>query len=271
MKLYGYGDSWTEGVGVNRVIEDTFIKSEDRKSYRNQHAWTKHLSEKLSIDSENNGIAGCSNKKIFDTIISDIKCNKIKENDLVVILWSSSLRDDVSFFPENEWHCWGNAYLDESEINNSYLQFRLTNKPIYNQFIFDYKMFYIAELMNQNYYNIVNQNYIIFLQKLFEHYNIKYIMADAFDHMIIDVNESDNKTNYINKDNYWNFSSKTFNEYLSSLNNTLVWEDTISFKNAPIKHPSILGHIEIAKELYRFILDSNILNQKYKKNQYKIF
>lgn len=271
MKLFGYGDSWTEGVGVNRKMEDTFIKESDRKEYRTQFSWPKHLADNLSIEFKNNGIAGCSNKKIFDTIISDVKNGNIQKGDLVVILWSSSLRDEVSFYPEGEWFAWGKNYLDKKYIRDWALQFKLTKDAIYNHFLVDYKMFYVSNLLNQNYYNIVNQNYIIFLQKLFEHYNIKYVMADAFDHMVIDVKEEDDKTSYINKNNYWNFSTKTFKHHLSNLNNPLLWEDGLPFENTPGKHPSIAGYKEISDELHKFIFDINVLKESPKKIQYKIF
>ena len=265
MKLYCYGDSWTEGVGVNRIMENTFLKSEDRKAYRNEFSWPKHLSEILSIDVENCAIAGCSNKQIFDGIVNDIKSNKIIEGDLVIVLWSSSLRDEVSFFPENDWFAWGLRYIEDEYLKVWGVGRELTKDATYNKFIYDYKMFYATQLLNQNYYNIVNQNYIIFLQKLFEHYNIIYVMADAFDKMIIDINKDDDKTNHINNNLYWNFSLKTFKDYLSNLNDTSVWEDNLPFENAVGKHPSIFGYKKIAEELYRFISSNGILNTKFDK------
>jgi lysophospholipase L1-like esterase len=126
-------------------------------------------------------------------------------------------------------------------------------------------MFYATQLFNQNYYNIVNQNYIIFLQRLFEHYNIIYVMADAFDSMVIDVNKDDDKAHHINNNLYWNFSLKTFKDYLSNLKDTSVWEDNFPFEDKPGKHPSILGYKRIAEELYRFINSNNILNKKFDK------
>jgi lysophospholipase L1-like esterase len=266
MKLYSYGDSWTEGVGVNKQIESSLTDTLSKKEYRNQFSYPKYLSDLLSINYENRGIAGCCNKQIFDEIINDIKSNKIIEGDLVTILWSSSLRDNVSFFPQNEWHSWGLKYIEEEHlIRWGGINGELTKNATYNKFIHDYKMFYVTQLFNQNYYNIVNQNYIIFLQKLFEHHNIKYIMADAFDSMIIDINKDDDRTSHISKDLYWNFSLKTLKDHLIDLNDTSLWEDNLPFGSAPGKHPSITGYKKIAEELYRFINSNNILNIKFNK------
>jgi hypothetical protein len=265
MKLYCYGDSWTEGVGVNIPVENGILTLHDKKIYRNQFSYPKHLSELLSINYENSGISGSSNKEIFDTIVNDIKSNKITEGDFVIVLWSSSLRDNVSFFPEKEWHSWGLNYIDKENLKYWGVGQKLTKDVTYNKFIYDYKMFYTTQIFNQNYYNIVNQNYIIFLQKLFEHYNIIYVMADAFDGMVIDVNKDDDKAHHINTNLYWNFSLKTFKDYLSSLKDTSVWEDNLPFEHKPGKHPSILGYKRIAEELYRFINSNNILNKKFDK------
>ena len=90
-------------------------------------------------------------------------------------------------------------------------------------------------------------------------------MADAFDKMIIDINKDDDKTNHINNNLYWNFSLKTFKDYLSDLNDTSVWEDNLPFENAVGKHPSKLGYKKIAEELYRFISSNGILNTKFDK------
>lgn len=268
--LYCYGDSWTEGVGVNRTIEDTFSTSEDRKIFRNQYSWPKKLSEKLSINYENRGIAGASNKTIFDTIVNDVKLKKILEGDLVVILWSSSLRDTVTFFPNDEWFAWGKNYINSEFIKYWNIGKKLTNDPIYNDFLVEFKMFYVNEIFNQNYYNIVNQNYIIFLQKLFSHFNINYVMADAFDKMVFDLDSKDDKTKYIDKDFYWNFSTKTFKDYLIEFKNDNVWEDNLPYDSMAGKHPSIKGYGEMANEFYNFIHNSGVLNIK-QTTKFKLF
>lgn len=257
MKLYCYGDSWTEGVGVNRQMENSFLKSEDRKSYRNQFSWPKNLSELLSINYENCAIAGCSNKQIFDAIVNDIKSNKITEGDLVVVLWSSSLRDGVSFFPENEWFAWGLRYIEDEHLKHWGVGRELTKDATYNKFIYDYKMFYATQLLNQNYYNIVNQNYIIFLQKMFEFYKIKYVMFDAFESMITDLDRKDSKLEIINQNYYWEFNKKTIRDLLNSTNRDDIWEHIENYKDRPTQHPNIEGYRLISEIIYNFIKKSH--------------
>lgn len=277
MKLFTFGDSWTSGQGCNVSIENTFTDDYERKVYRNNMSWPKYLSEILNIEFSNLSETGSSNKQIFDKIIETIKSNTISENDLVIIMWSSSLRDELSFFPKNEWHIWGKDYTNENWKFNGTINSILSNiKPIqytknpeYNLFLKKYKEFYITNLYNQTYYNIINQNYILFIQELFKFYNIKYVFCDAFD-LMIDLNiklDIDN-TQFINKKNYYQFGKLTLKDYLISLdfNNLKLWEDSLRWGNVPGKHPNSNGYKEIAKELHNFILESNLLFQNNKKD-----
>jgi hypothetical protein len=79
MNLHAYGDSWTEGQGT----------TSDRTEWK-KHSWVKIVSDKLGIDSNNNGISGNSNLSIFNKVVDDLIENKIQENDVVVVMWSSS-------------------------------------------------------------------------------------------------------------------------------------------------------------------------------------
>jgi hypothetical protein len=102
MRLHGYGDSWTEGQGTTNEVNEW-----------KKYSWVKLVSDRLGISSINNGISGNSNLNIFNKVIDDLIEGKIKENDIVVIMWSSSLRDLVPFLPKNEWVSWSVKHLIE--------------------------------------------------------------------------------------------------------------------------------------------------------------
>lgn len=265
MKLFAYGDSWTEGRGVNPQKEDTFQTREERKKYRNDRSWPVKLSKLLQCECENQSMSGVGNNYIFNSIISDIKSNIVKPGDLIVVMWSSSLRDDVPFFPNGEWHVWGanymsNDYKTKWAIMNDKT---FTDSSVYNQFLIKFKEFYIDELYFQNYYNIINQNYILFIQKLCEHYKINSIFCDAFDKMIDNIDSIYDKTYNINTINYWGYGQKTFKDFLISKKNKMVWESPkYDISNVPGMHPSELGYQLISEELYLFI-QSNIDSIQY--------
>ena len=270
MKLFAFGDSWTSGQGCNLKVENSFTDENDRRIYRNSMSWPKYLSEHLNTDFENLSKSGSSNKEIFDTIIETIKLNIIKDNDLVVIMWSSSLRDNTPFFPNGEWHIWGNNYINEkwkfkwviNTIKDKITGTKYTSNPKYNYFLKSYKEFYIDNLYNDSYYNIVNQNYILFIQKLLESYNINYVFCDAFDFMINKNMVSDlDKTHFINKSNYYKFREVTFKDFLISLDPTdsELWEEPTKWSDTPGKHPNAKGYQKISDELYDFIIKSNII------------
>ena len=251
MILHAYGDSWTEGEGCD-LYEESKLKKQELIIYRNQHSWVKILGEKLGLNWINNGKSGNPNAVIFNQIIDDITNGRIKRGDLVVILWSSSLRDYAAFLPRQQWVSWSVKHLINlpEKFTNSYK----SNNSTYDLFLSEYKSFFLNEMFSQNYYNIVNQNYIIFLQKLFEYYNIKCVMADAFDKMISNLDLKDDITHLINKSTYWNFMNNTMKDYLEQTK-TDCFENT----NNPGKHPNELGYKLISEEFYNYIVKNVIL------------
>ncbi len=253
MILHAYGDSWTEGEGCNVKKEKT-LKNQELVIYRNNHSWVKTLAENLNINWINNGKSGNPNAVIFNSIIDDITTGRIKKGDLVIIMWSSSLRDYAAFLPRQQWVSWSVKHLLNKP--EKFIESYKSNDGIYDSFLKEYKSFFLENLFNQNYYNIVNQNYIIFLQKLLEFYEIKYIMSDAFDKMVETkkLNLDDNYLHLINKNLYWKFGEKTFRDYLEETN-TDCFEDT----NEPGKHPYAFGYNLISQEFYNYIVKNKVI------------
>ena len=277
MKLFAFGDSWTAGTGCHTKVENIIKDIEERKVYRNTMSWPKYLSDLLNVEFSNLSETGASNKEIFDKIVENIKLETISENDLVVIMWSSSLRDNVPFFPKGEWHIWGKKYKEEkwkfnwviNSIKNSIIGTKYTSNAKYNNFLKSYKEFFINSLYDDTYNNIVNQNYILFIQKLLEAYNINYVFCDAFDFMVNgDIIPHLDKRHLINKSNYYKFGEVTFKDYLISIDPTDadLWENTIKWTDTPGKHPNARGYQKIAEELYRFISEDNLLTHTKTKN-----
>ena len=251
MILHTYGDSWTEGEGCN-FTKESKLKNQDLIIYRNQNSWVKLLADKLKMNWINNGKSGNPNALIFNQIIDDVTNNRIKKGDFVIILWSSSLRDYAAFLPRQQWVSWSVKHL--INLPEKFINSYKSNNQNYDSFLSEYKSFFLNQMLNQNYYNIVNQNYIIFLQKLFEYYGIKYMMADAFDKMIVDLDSKDDITHLINKSVYFNFMKKTMRDCLEETNLD-CFEDT----GNPGKHPNELGYKLISEEFYNYIVKNQIL------------
>lgn len=255
MILHGYGCSWTEGEGCDTEIEKT-LKNQQLNLFRNSHSWVRGVAEKLNCEWINNGISGNSNSAIFNGVINDVTEYKIKKNDLVIIMWSSSLRDVVPFLPKNEWISWSIKHL--ANLPDKFINSYKSDNNKYDQFLSDYKTFFLSMMFNQNYYNIVNQNYIIFLQKLFKEYGIKYLMIDAFDKMVHNVPTVDDITHLINKKNYWQFDKSTIREFLIKTK-TNCFETNQTIDENPAQHPNSLGYNLISEEIYNYIIKNNII------------
>ena len=255
MVLHAYGDSWTEGEGADTNIELT-LKNQQLTLFRNKHSWVKHLADELKCEWVNNGKSGNPNSIIFNSIIDDVTTGRVKRGDLVGIMWSSSLRDYAAFLPRQQWVSWSVKHLINrpDKFINSYQ----SNNESYDYFLRDYKNFFLENLFNQNYYNIVNQNYIIFLQKLLQNYNIKYLMCDAFETMVNELHPKDDVTTHINKKAYWKFGEKCFKQFLIETKMNDIWEPIeISKQDVGGIHPNKKGYEIICEELYNYLKKEN--------------
>jgi hypothetical protein len=257
MKLHAYGDSWTEGEGANWNVESQIKDRQQLQLYRNQHSWVNHLSKKLGLEPVNNGWSGRANNLIFNDVINDLRNDKIKKNDFVVIMWSSTLRDYVPFLPKGEWISWGQ--LELSILPHKFTESYQFGNDKFNSFLSDYKKFFLLELFNQNYYNIVNQNYIIFLQKMLDEYKINYLMCDGFDLMVQDLDKKNDVTHLINKKKYWGFAEKSIESWMmKNYKNNPVWEVKIPNPIKVAQHPNIEGYKLITEELYNYIVKNEL-------------
>lgn len=269
MKLFTFGDSWTEGVGGNLSEELTTDIFEERTIIRQKYCWPKHLSNLLGCEVENYGVGAFSNNLIFNSVCNKLKNKIITQDDFVVIMWSSSLRDDLPFFPnENNFNIWGNRHKRKEHLIK-YIFDRINGENIdYSRAEKNFRHFYISDLYSDTYYDIVNQNYILHLQFLFKQLGIRYLFCDAFDLMIRDeINSDIDKSNLIYANQYWGFKKKTLMDFLIALNNKNVWEDNKLWNiNIDGKHPNNNGYNFIATELYNYILDNNLLKKETNKN-----
>jgi len=257
-RLVAYGCSWTEGEGADVSIESTLSPNEKRK-FRNENSWPKFLSDKLNIPKYlNRGISGNSNRKMFNDVVKDIENGNVTSDDFVCVMFSSSLRDYVPYLPDGEWVSWSVKHLLETpdRFYNSYDEHGVSST--FNEFLSNYKKFFVTELFTQDYYNITNQNYIIFLEKLFKHYNIKYVMMESFEKMIQEPLKN-NYLNLIDTTKIFGELKFTFRDLLNELKRNDIWEHLERYDTRATQHPNKEGYKIIADELYTFIKQNKIL------------
>jgi hypothetical protein len=188
-------------------------------------------------------------------------------------MWSSSLRDQLSFFSnEDSLHIWGERYKNKQHLIKYIFDGINGDNVNYNRAEKNFRDYYIGNLFNDIYYDIVNQNYIIHLQFIFNEMGIRYLFCDAFDLMInknIDVLVD--KTDLIDSNRYWGYRDKTMANLLINTNRKDVWQDNNYWVDTTAgKHPSSDGYKLIAEELYKFINESNLLTHNKLKNSYLI-
>ena len=261
MKLFTFGDSWTEGIGGNIEEENTTNILEEKTKIRQKYCWPKHLSELLNTDYENFGVGGTSNQIIFNSVCKCLSLKKIQKDDFVIVMWTSPLRDNLPFFPvDDEFHFWSKRYVDKKYLYDKVFSYEKGKNEKYDKLKKEYKEFYIFNLMNDTYYDIVNQNYSIYLQYMFTELGIRFLFVDAFDIMVTPkiIKEVD-KTTIIRKEHYWNFSTKTCKDLLIETDRADVWQDYRKFTSTAGKHPSNNGYKMIAQNLYTWIIKENLL------------
>jgi lysophospholipase L1-like esterase len=273
MKLFTYGDSWTEGVGGNIKDEYTTDNPEERTNIRQKYCWPKHLSELLNCDFKNNGVGAFSNNLIFNSICHQLKNEIVTQDDFVIIMWSSSLRDPLPFFPtDDDFFIWGERYKSKKYLIKHIFDGINGDNVNYNCAEKNFRDYYIGNLFSDTYYDIINQNYILHLQFMFKELGIRYLFCDGFDMMINkNIDTLVDKSHLIEGNRYWGYRDKTIANLLINTNRKDVWQDNNHWVDTTAgKHPNSNGYKLIAEELYRFINESNLLTHNKLKNSYLI-
>jgi len=273
MKLFTFGDSWTEGVGGNISEESATDIPEEKTNIRQKYCWPKHLSELLTREVKNVGIGSFSNNSIFNSISYQLKNGIITQDDFVVIMWSSSLRDSLPFFPtDDDFFIWGKRYKTKKHILKYIFDGVSGDNLNYNRAEKNFRDYYINNLFSDTYYDIVNQNYILHLQFMFKELGIRYLFCDGFDIMINkNIDTLVDKSYLIESNRYWGYRDKTMANLLINTNRKDVWQDNNYWVDTTAgKHPSSNGYKLIAEELYKFINEGNLLKYSKPKNSYLI-
>ena len=119
--IYSFGDSFTAGLGVDRDYEQSQLSqhpdwdtmTDEQKNiqrnkverFRHENSYTANFARKVGIGYLNNGLSGCSNIDILNSVFEN--GDNFKQDDIVFVGFTSSLRNPISFFPrkfsESEW------------------------------------------------------------------------------------------------------------------------------------------------------------------------
>lgn len=287
MRVISFGDSFTAGLGTNRKVEEKFYKGvpkhrlpEARAKHRKyivERSFTKYLADKLKCTYINEGAIGCNNNDIVNSIVRFGLEKKFNKDDLVVVSFTSTLRDKLPFLPSqiNDQHrpgiTWSIKELSLLENFDATLiefisdenNFKIANKDgyankeellAYGKFNYTYHEFckkYVIDMHDYSYLDYFNLNMIAFLQIYFNVNNVKYIFADAFEHSY--NGSCYDKVDKLDLRNYFEFGKNTYSTILTSMNDrTLLEDDGYNINNLVSLHPSYKGHKVIANLLHKF-------------------
>jgi len=274
-RLITFGDSFTEGEGawlektdlIEKLYKDRHEGRLEVAKFNSKYSWPTVLGRTLGIEEvENYGSCGSNNSRIFNKVFEFDRDATINENDLVVVMWSSCLREKLPFFPHlyqeqgpvglgwslNEvFEAYGEdnfltRYYKGEESSIDYT--RSTLQPFMKTFFKKY----LTDSYDANYYNILNFNFVFFLQEFFKYKKCKYIFIDAFESMN-SLNTDYEKWDKINKRCYWEFGKNTAWDYLNNIGGNLFENLDLSFNPPGQKcHPNRHGYELIGKELAKF-------------------
>jgi hypothetical protein len=157
-KIYGFGDSYTEGQPDDCTFPP-FLEWKKIRGGTLPKCWLSLLGEKLNMDSVNYAVGGKSNDQIFDDVCE--RAHLFNKGDIVIVNWTyrerfrwphiakyqdknEYINVDKNGNPIETWrglshHNFGKQdfyYISEStrdEIINTRLTFDLYSKEIYNR------------------------------------------------------------------------------------------------------------------------------------------
>lgn len=287
MKVISFGDSFTQGLGVDRLKEQSFFdenpgnKKKARALHRvftNKHSFTQLFADKLGVDNINYGESGCNNRRIVSNIFDKYAQGDLKPGDLVLVCFTSTLRDHLPFTPDHNHKLWAGVTWSINELVDVFrdlgtkedyisrddlsllqgLEITAVNKEL-SWFFREYTKFFVSEMFEFRYLDFFNFNMITLLQNFFKYIEVDYIFIDAFENTF--NNTSYDKSQFVNKDKYWRYGEHSIFSYLDTFNNRELFEIegfNIPSEHIPL-HPSAEGHKVFTEDLYKFFKSKNPL------------
>lgn len=277
--LIVFGDSWTRGVGSDLYLEKRLFEKFDKQTAKNierkiqnKYSWGRCLAEKLNVSFQNNGEVANSNDKIVTSILNYHENNHEKtDKDLYVIMWSSGLRNNLSFIPqkiqsiskigigfdyksilkqkENNKKSFNPFFKIEGNLNDDDFLVKKV-EPFFKEFT---NNIILNDIVDNSYFDFMNQMQIYFIQQYLEYFNVQYIMCDAFESMFSYSNKIKkiiNLENYYqppNTNNFFDFIEQNYGEkYFENYGIDKKYQSNG-------KHPNKHGYKIISNLLYEYI------------------
>ena len=280
MKVISFGDSYTSGVGTDRVkeqeIKDSNNTNKDTardlyQEFTTSHSFTRYFADKLKLEWINKGEPGCSNRDIVTNIFQYYADRFFTKGDIVLVSFSSTLRDQFPFFPilkEKQWKgiSWNVKDIFEplkdvrsyeefkkSANRNDLLGLSVNPENISTGFFMnEYKKFFLTEMFDYRYFDFFNFNMIALLQEFFDFIEVDYILIDAFEPSF--YGSTYDKRELIEKyAHYWKYNEHSIFSYLEQYEDSDLFEldGYASTSSVAAKHPSKKGHKLFANSLHK--------------------
>ena len=261
-KIIGIGDSWTIGEGWISH-EDEAVKlskipdwEKDGSGFAGQpkalyelrttHSYTRWLADKFNVPYEVFAVSGGANHQ-FQQFFMDLNQNgKIDKNTLVIIGWSSALREQADFFPnsfdrESSFIFWSSDLVVDKDRF-----YRNTSSP----FEAYWKKYYISNLLDTSYFEHKTLNYKLMIQEYCAHYKIPLLQCNAFE----------SQSSKLFSKTFFKPDSTLFDEIKDEGDDIWQGEFTETMKTQGKQkkyvnalHPNIKGYKIIADKLYNYI------------------
>lgn len=285
-RIICFGDSFTQGDGVyGQFIDELKNKFNDTLDPRHENnaksirylinslkmsnSWPSQVSKLMKIEYVNEGQTGASNNMIFNRVFNYLSKNDVLEGDVFIIMWSSTIRDYLPFFPsmyntgapvhigwslkelfsDTSTEHFGKVFEEYLENNPNQKQ-REYIKGEMQSFFSEFSKDYLTNLYDETYYKILNQNYIYVLQEYFKKYNIRYKMVDAFESMT-SFGFDKKVEELIDKEHYIGFGKTTAWDWVNELGDKEYFEDPRFVFNpqGQKSHPNEKGYKVIAEKI----------------------
>ena len=286
-RLITFGDSFTEGEGawLEKTVEIE-KKYKDNPSegcsiiseFNFKYSWPTQLAKLLQIKESykvgnrtydtkflNAGSCGAANDYIFNNVFKKDSLLDFKEEDLIVVMWSSGIRNKIPFFPKSftdsgpiglGWSL-NEVLSDYGSINflkryhKNEADIKYIDKVL-SPFMKDYFKKYMTVCYDSAYYNLVNFNYIYFLQEFFKYKKCQYIFIDGFEEMN-SFDSNNEKWGLVDKTKYWKFGASTAWDHLNKIGGDVFENTELAFSPPGQRnHPNRHGYKILGDLLYDF-------------------